>query len=105
MAIDFRIIKNEHITQVKEKLEELATKYDCTIDIVEEIEPFCNEVVFTDKIKTANFMTEASKVKDSTKIILGTGPVTAHEINEYITVESYKKLIEQYKNIIKNTCA
>ena len=92
VAIDFRIIKNEHITQVKEKLEELATKYDCTIDIVEEIEPFCNEVVFTDKIKTANFMTEASKVKDSTKIILGTGPVTAHEINEYITrVETYFK--------------
>ena len=28
-------------------------------------------------------------------IILGTGPVTAHEVNEYITEESYNKLVEK----------
>ena len=34
-------------------------------------------------------MTEASFVNGSEKMILGTGPVTAHEVNEHITEESY----------------
>ena len=105
VSIDFRVIKNEHIVLIKNKLNELCVKYDCKIDIVEEIFPFCNEVEFTDKIKTANFMTEASIVDGCKKIILGVGPVTAHEVNEYITIESYNKLVEQYKNIIKQVCS
>lgn len=104
ISIDFRIIKNEHIILLKEKLKELSNKYDCEVSIVEEIQPFLNEVEFTNKIKTANFLTEASKVENSTRIILGAGPVTAHEINEHITEESYKKLVEQYKDIIKKVC-
>lgn len=104
ISIDFRTIKNEHVTLIKEKLKELSTKYDCKIDIIEEIQPFCNEVEFTDKIKTANFITEASFVTNCKKIILGVGPVTAHEVNEYITEESYNKLVEQYKDIIKKIC-
>lgn len=105
ISMDFRIIKNEHILLLKEKLNELSIKYDCIINIIEEIYPFCNEVDFVDKTKTANFMTEASFVENCKKIILGVGPVTAHEVNEYITVESYKKLVEQYKNIIKDVCS
>lgn len=105
ISMDFRIIKNEHILLLKEKLNELSIKYDCIINIIEEIYPFCNEVDFVDKTKTANFMTEASFVENCKKIILGVGPVTAHEVNEYITVNSYKKLVEQYKNIIKNVCS
>ncbi|MBQ2835519.1 MAG: M20/M25/M40 family metallo-hydrolase [Clostridia bacterium] len=104
ISIDFRIIKNEHIILIKEKLKELSNKYDCIISIIEEIQPFLNQVEFTNKMKTANFLTEASKVENSTRIILGAGPVTAHEINEHITEESYKKLVEQYTDIIKKVC-
>lgn len=104
VSIDFRIIKDEHIMLIKEKLNELSIKYDCTVNIIEEIRPFYNEVEFTDEIKTANFMTEASFVTNCKKIILGVGPVTAHEVNEHITEESYNKLVEQYKDIIKRTC-
>lgn len=104
VSIDFRIIKNEHIIKLKSKLKELSGKYDCIVNVIGEIEPFCNDVEFTDKIKTANFITEASFIDECKKIILGAGPVTAHEVNEYITVESYKKLVEQYKNIIKRVC-
>ena len=104
MSIDFRVIKNEHIILLKEKLKELSNKYDCEVSIIEEIQPFLNEVEFTSKMKTANFLTEASKVENSTRIILGTGPVTAHEINEHITEESYKQLVQQYKDIIKKVC-
>lgn len=74
------------------------------ITVFEEIQPFCNEVEFTSEIKTANFLTEASMVKNSKRMILGPGPVTAHEVNEHITVESYKKLVEQYKEFINRIC-
>jgi len=104
ISIDFRIIKSEHIDLLKEKMNELSYKYDCKINIFEEIQPFYNELEFINENKTANFLTEASLVKQSKRIILGTGPVTAHEVNEHITVESYKKLVEQYKNIIKKVC-
>ena len=104
ISIDFRIIKKEHTKMIKEKLEELIIKYDCCVNVFEEIEPFCNEIDFVDKIKTANFLTEASVVKDCKRLILGPGPVTAHEINEHITVESYEKLVEQYKEIIEKVC-
>ena len=104
VTIDFRIANKEHMKIIKEKIEELSLKYDCKINIIEEIEPFINECDFVDKIKTANFMTEASLVKNCTRIILGVGPVTAHEVNEYIYVESYKKLVEQYKEIILKVC-
>jgi len=104
ITIDFRTIKKEHTKAIKEKINELSTKYDCCVNVFEEIEPFCNDVEFVDEIKTANFMTEASVVDCKQKMILGAGPVTAHEINEHITVESYEKLVEQYKNIIKKVC-
>ena len=104
ITIDFRTIKKEHTKKIKEKINELSAKYDCCVNIFEEIEPFCNKVDFVDEMKTANFITEASVVNCKQKIILGMGPVTAHEINEHITVDSYKKLVEQYKNIIKKLC-
>jgi len=100
ITIDIRAIKNEHVLSLKEKMKELSNKYDCTISVFEEVEPFLNETPFTDKIKTANFITEASLVKNSKRMILGPGPVTAHEVNEHITVASYKKLVEQYKEFI-----
>lgn len=104
VTIDFRPIKSEHIKLIKEKITELSEKYDCTFNIFEEVEPFCNETEFSAEIKTANFITEASLIKDVKRIILGPGPVTPHEINEHITKKSYEKLVEQYKDIIKRIC-
>jgi len=104
VTIDFRTIKSEHTALLKQKLKELSNKYDCTVSVFEEIEPFCNKVEFAKEMKTANFLTEASVVKNSKRIILGPGPVTAHEINEHITEESYDRLVKQYKNIIERIC-
>ena len=104
VTIDFRPIKSEHMNLIKEKINELSIKFDCEFNIFEEVEPFCNEVEFAAQVKTANFITEASLVKNVTRVILGTGPVTPHEINEHIIESSYDKLVEQYKEIIKKTC-
>jgi len=104
VSIDFRIANKEHINIIKEKIEYLSQKYECKINLIEEIEPFISKSNLVLDTKTANYMTEASFVKVPTRIILGTGPVTAHEVNEYITEESYNKLVEQYKELILKVC-
>ncbi len=105
VSIDFRVINKEHIKKIKGKVDELAKEYKASVNIIECIDPFIDNVDYFDEIKTANFMTEASLIGDKSKrIILGTGPVTAHEVNEHISVDSYRKLVEQYKDLINNVC-
>ena len=104
VTIDFRIASKSHINIIKEKISELSKIYGCDVNIIECIEPFINKMDFVKEKKTANFITEASFVKNSNRIILGAGPVTAHEVNEYITEESYNKLVEQYKEMILKLC-
>ena len=104
VTIDFRVVKDEHINMIKEKIELLSKKYKCNIKITECLSPFLNKTDITEEIKTANFLTEASVVNAKNKIILGPGPVTAHEVNEYITEESYNKLVKQYKELIEKIC-
>ena len=62
-----------------------------------------NEIDYIKESGTAGFMTEASFVEEN-RIILGPGPVTAHEINEYVTIESLAKAVKQYKELIKINC-
>ena len=101
ISLDFRTVKAEQSRIINDKIEELAKKYLADVKIIETIQPFLNKINFIDKVKTANFMTEASFINnDVKKIILGTGPVTAHEVNENISKESYRKLVKQYKEII-----
>lgn len=104
VGIDFRIANKNHINIIKQEIEKLANIYNCEINILDEIEPFINKSELVSEIKTANFMTEASFVKSSERIILGADPVTAHEVNEYITEESYNKLVDQYKDLIIKVC-
>ena len=69
-----------------------------------DLKPFSNNISFLDNKNSAGFMTEASFINNSKRIILGVGPVTAHEIDEHITITSLEKLIEQYIEIINKTC-
>ena len=101
--IDFRIAKEEHIEKIKQKIDELSDKYKADIYYEIEIQPFFNKIDFLENEKTANFMTEASWV-EGRRIILGPGPVTAHEINEHISIKSLRLLVEQYKELIEKIC-
>jgi acetylornithine deacetylase len=104
ITIDFRISNKDHIDKIVKKVDELAKVYNAEVKVNELIEPFIDNIDFVKEVKTAGFMTEASVIPVSQnvkKIILGTGPVTAHEVNEHISVESYDKLINQYKDLIK----
>lgn len=101
--IDFRTIKKEHVQMLKNKLEELCKKYNAIYKVDIEIDPFFNEIDFIKSKDTANFMTEASFVKGK-RMILGAGEMTAHEVNEHISIKSLKNLVEQYKEIIYKIC-
>ena len=102
--VDFRLSFEEHRKIILEKIDELCKKYYAKYEIDEDICPFDNEVEFIKEKNSASFMTEASFIDKTKRIILGVGPVTAHEIDEHITVESLNKLVKQYKDIIKRTC-
>ena len=102
VTIDFRTIKEEHTKMILKEVEKQKEKYNMEINITENINPFINEIENISN-KTANFITEASLIKNNNikKLILGCGPMTAHEVDEYITEESYICLVEQYKDIIE----
>lgn len=100
-TLDFRLVDTKHAEKILKKINELCRKYKCENVVIENIKPFMNNIEFENNGKTANFMTEASFVECKSKVILGVGPVTAHEVNEHIEIESYEKLVKQYKKLIK----
>lgn len=99
--LDFRVIDTKHTEMIMDKIKELSKKFECEYKVLTSIPPYINETQIAKEGKTANFMTEASFVKCDTKVILGVGPVTAHEVNEHIEKESYNKLVVQYKKLIE----
>lgn len=99
--IDFRLIKNEHKIKIFEEVNRLKEKNQFEYKIINDIKPFITE---SEKSKTTNFITEASFIQSKNRYILGAGPINAHEANEYITIESLDKLVEQYKQIIDKLC-
>ena len=102
--IDFRLAKKSHIEIIQNEIKKLAEEHDAEVCEKEKIEPFSNEIDFLKNAKTCNLMTEASMVINSKRMILGLGPITAHEVDEKISVDSYNKLVEQYKDLIYKIC-
>lgn len=99
--IDFRIIKNNHTIQILEEITNLQEKYKYEYEIINNIKPFITKA---QKAITTNFITEASFIECENRYILGAGPLTLHEPNEYITTDSLEKLVKQYKLAIEKLC-
>lgn len=112
LSLEFRVINEKQKILISKKLYEFASKYDCEVQKNLEINPmitkneeFIEEIEKISKHRVGfNYLTEASFIRDVDVIILGPGPVTAHESNEYITYESYIETIEIYKKIIQKYC-
>lgn len=102
--VDFRTVSNDHVELLKCKLNELCKKYDAKYEIDIDVKTFYNNIDFLGKTYTAGFMTEASFIGECKRIILGVGPMSAHEINEHVNIESLKNCKEQYIKIVKETC-
>ena len=85
--------------KIKKNINKLISKYDVRSEIVNNIKPFLN---VNGKTNMSDFITGASFIDSKNKYILGVGSVNAHNKNEFITIDSVKKLEEQYKELIKN---
>ena len=99
-TLDFRLTDSKHADLLLDKMSELCKKYNCENVVIQNIKPFINEIDLENNNKTANYMTEASFMECKSKVILGVGPVTAHEVNEHIETKSYEKLVKQYEELI-----
>ena len=106
ISIDFRIAKTSHINKIKKYLSSILKEYNYKLQIKQSIKPNINrdDISFIENISSKkeakSFLTEGSYI-DKKFIILGPGPNTAHQKNEYITIESLEKTVELYKEIIE----
>ncbi len=109
ITFDFRTITKEHNKKIIDKIAELAEKYQGKAsilnnlnaavtnkkEVIEKIEAITNQ-----KAIGLNYVTEASFLPDKNIIILGPGPITAHQKDERIQKESFNKCQEIYRKII-----
>ena len=108
ISIDFRIAKKSHLEKIKTDITKMLKKYNYKLHIKQSIMPNINnnDISFLEKIsnkkQTKCYLTEGSYI-DKKFIILGPGPDTSHQKNEYIerdslvvTTNLYKKIIEYY---------
>lgn len=107
MTIDFRICKKSHNKQIINKIEEILKKYNHKVFIKQNIGPNINKsnIKFLENIsskkQTKCYLTEGSYI-DKNFIILGPGPDTSHQKNEYIEIDSLNKTEELYIKIIEH---
>ena len=106
ISIDFRIAKIEHLKYISEKIKKILKQYNSKLTIKQSIAPKINknDISFLEKIsskkETKCYLTEGSYIEKNF-IILGPGPDTSHQKNEYIYLSSLKETEKLYKKIIE----
>lgn len=113
VEFDARTIKKEHNAIIENTLKRILNKYDCHLDIklnipsninidnnmIEDIEHMTQNVR-----NGENYVTEASFISNSESIILGVGPITSHQSDEYIEITKLDELVKIYENILRKYC-
>ena len=106
ITIDFRIAKESHIKMIMNKIQEILINFDAKIVKEEAILPKLNnnDISFLEELsqkkETKCYITEGSAI-DKNFIILGPGPDTSHQKNEYVEYEKLKKTEELYQAIVE----
>lgn len=113
VLLGFRITKNsQDINYIKNYIDRLTKIYPkVEAKILNEINPFYNDdsiISFYESISNKNRrpffgVSEASFIANN-RLILGPGPVTAHENDEFISKSSLLETISIYKKIIERIC-
>lgn len=110
VTFDFRTITREHNDRIITEIESLAKKYQANVAILNNLNATATEnqkiideveKITGKKVTGLNYVTEASFFSNKNIIILGPGPITAHQSDEMITKESYKKCQGIYKEMIQ----
>lgn len=113
VLLGFRITKEANdITFIKKYIAKLASKYSkVEYQIINEIKPFYNEdniidfyEEITKKQRKPFFAVSEASFIDNNRLILGPGPITAHENDEYILQSSLMETVDIYTKIIERIC-
>jgi len=113
LTFDFRTILTKHHKIIRDTISAICKKYDAEYELITDVYPSNNESsenikiiedILKKKTTGVNYVTEGNFLENKNIFIIGPGPITAHEINEHISIESYKKTVESYKEIIKSIC-
>lgn len=106
ITIDFRIVKEEQLTIILRKIQTILKKYKSNLIVKQKIAPKINnsDITFLENISTKKetkcYLTEGSFI-DKNFIILGPGPDTSHQKDEYIEYSLLKKTESLYQTIIE----
>lgn len=107
ISIDFRIALASHLKIIKNDITNMLKQYNSKLYIRQIIMPKINknDISFLENIsrkkQTKCYLTEGSYI-DKNFIILGPGPDTSHQKNEYVRVDSINNTVELYKKIIEH---
>lgn len=110
---DARTINERHNTLIKERINLLLKEYNSNYEVIIDVKANLNndenmisaiEKICGEKRIAENYVTEASFIKNTKSIILGLGPITAHQANEYIEIDKLNRLVDIYRKIIRNYC-
>lgn len=113
LTFDLRTICKNHHLKINKFVEENSKLYNYDYSKLTDVLPTNNdsssikeyyEKLTNNKTIAFNYVTEGNFLDKSNIIILGPGPVTAHEVNEHISKESFTKTIDLYEKIIYNYC-
>ena len=112
LKFDARTINKNHNVIIENEVKKILEKYDCKLEIENNIYANINEdnkmisiikkIAREDK-QAENYVTEASFIK-SESVVIGPGPITAHQANEYIEIQKLKQLVKIYIKIIQKYC-
>jgi len=107
ITIDFRIANESDLALIENKVKKLLQKYNSNLIVKERLAPKLNksDISFLEKISTKKqtkcYLTEGSAI-DKNFVILGPGPDTSHQKNEYIYYSTLKNTVKLYEEIIKH---
>ncbi len=110
--IDFRICDyDKEAPMIREAMAKALEGFDYEIEGLNDVGSFHNETPLMEvyEQKTGNKekpffgLSEASFIEGD-RLIIGPGPMTAHEANEHVNVESLVKAKDLYKDMIKMLC-
>lgn len=109
VTFDFRTITKKHNDRIIKTITILSQKYQGTVQILNNLNAAVTEnqqiikeieTITNQKAMGLNYVTEASFFPGKNIIILGPGPITAHQKDETIKKDSFQKCQELYKKII-----
>ena len=110
--LDFRICDSaSEYPMIRQLTDEAMAEFDASYEIINDVPSFVNngervswyEEICGKKAETGNGITEASFFEGD-RIIIGPGPMVAHQFNEHVTEESLNKSVEIYLAAIKKEC-